>query len=224
MTDAKVQVAGSAAVTADDMSSINADGGGVGITLATGVNVAAGISVALNRVAAGASAIIQNSTVTANNDVTITGTSAASIKSLTIGAAVASSLNGSDNVAGLSFNLAGAGAGASNEVNNTAEAMIIGGKVLSNSGRVTLAAQDNSVIHADGGALAVELSLLNKGKLSANVSLGAAAAVNSVVNLTRTAILSGPSGTVAVVTANGTVGDVSVTANSNARIDSLTIA
>ena len=208
---------GSVTLTATDTSKITADGGGVGIGVASGgqksgTSFAIGISVAINDIENNIHALIDESTVTSGGNVALTAASTPTIQALTIGGAVA--VGSSNQKSGFAFS--GAGAGSGNTIKNTIEAAIKNGSTVTTTGTgaVMLTATDASSITADAGGVGIAVGASGKGTGGA-ISIGVSIADNVIENKTE-AYIEG-----STVTA---VGNVELAAVSAAKIDALTIA
>ena len=211
-------IAGAVALTvaATDKSKIIADGGGFALAFTAGnVSGAVGASVAANTIGTTLSATIDDSTVDASGAVSVTATSETDIDVLSIGGA----FTGTASDDGLGLALAGAGAAAVNIIDNTILAAIQSGADVNADGDITVKAEDISNIVADAGGVAVSYSLTTSGGLSAAVSVGASVAINSIgdTNHSVRAIIDN-------ATVNSTNGNVDLTANSEAKIQTLSIA
>jgi Ca2+-binding RTX toxin-like protein len=204
---------GSVKLTATDESTITADAGGVAIAAAGGqgggISVSAGISLAINNIANTVTALIVLSTMTSAGNLELTATSKAIIDALTI--AGGGSFAGGQ---GGGFSFAGAGTGSGNTIRNMVEAAIRNGSTItSTNGDVDLAASDNSTILADAGAVGIAIAGGQAG--GAGLSFGVSVAINDISNTIR-AVIDGSK-----ITSSG---NISLTANSTAVIDALTIA
>ncbi len=160
------------------------------VALAVGLNsgssgptvaVAVGVSVVLNEIGlrAGQSteAVIDDSTVTADDDLSLDALSDASIYALAAGGSgAAAGSNGSTGVTGA---FAGAGVGTSNTIKQTIAATIAGSTVEATQGTARLHATDSAQITADAGAVAVALALSASGTALSG-SVGVAVALNTI--------------------------------------------
>ncbi len=207
-------VNGAVTLSATDLSTITANGGGVGVAVGAGGTNGAGVSVgfsaAVNDVENTVWAYIDNATVTATGgSATLTATEIATIQALTIGGAVGVGAGGSNGVG-----VGAAGAGSGNTIKDSVKAYIRGGSQVStvNSGNVTLLASDMSTITANGGGVGIGVGA--GGSNGVGASLGVAAAVNDIEN-TVWAYADG-----STLTSAGTL---SVTASETAIITALTI-
>jgi hypothetical protein len=163
-----VDVKGAVTLNALDDTNIIAIGGSAGFGGKAGVGVAIGFSYVKNTV---------SSTISNLDDFTHTG----ALNVLANSDALIIAVTGSVGVAtgsGGSGGYAGAGTVSINIVNNTTEAKILDTTINNSTGDVTLSALDNTSIYSFAGAFAA-------GK---KAGLGAAIAVNTVLNTTRAAV------------------------------------
>jgi hypothetical protein len=209
--------AGSVTLTATDTSKITADGGGVGIGVASGgqesgTSFAIGISVAINDIGNNLYALIDDSTVTSGGNVALLAASTPTIYALTIGGAVA--VGSSNQKTGFAFS--GAGAGSGNTIRNTIEAAIKNGSTVTTTGTgaVLLTATDASTIVADAGGVGIAVGASSQGT-GGSLSVGVSIADNLIENKAK-AYIDGSTVTAA--------GNIELTAVSAAKIDALTIA
>ncbi|MDB5856869.1 MAG: Hemolysin-type calcium-binding region, partial [Ramlibacter sp.] len=219
----KVQAtAGTVTLSATDDSTVIADAGGFAVGIAATTGSAAngsgtiGASQADNDIGKGAGswakAYIEASTVSGSTGVSLTAKSTADIEALAMGGA-GSGAGGAGS--GLSGTLAGAGAGTTNDIQVTIEAVIKGGSTVTvngTNGDITLSATDDSDITADAGGVAIAISAATGGGASGSGSIGAAVATNTI-NTATTAAIDGSSATAAR--------NVSLTATSTTDIDAL---
>ena len=200
-------------VNAEDASTIYSDGGGVALLISRGAqnptNIGIGIGVAINLIEGDTKAFIENATVTASaGNVVINALYAPKIDALTIGGAGAVTLSNSD-----STNITGAGAGAKNVIlSGGAQAYASNTAVFAANNALIVNATDHSDITVDAGAVAFAIVLAAGGNYT-NLSFAASVAINEITSQTR-AYMFKP-------TINAK--DVSVTATSDALIDSFTI-
>lgn len=205
-----------------EKSRIQADSGGVAITLAAGgqgktnVNLTFGVSVAVNKVTNTLEALVDGSTVDAGGPVAVRAISEVDIDALTIAGALSGSAGSGQSP--LLFNLAGAGAGSGNTVTNTVSAKIAAGAKVTTTGAlagVSVTAKDDSGIVADAGAVGLALGLSPSGG-NINLSFGASAAVNDIRNTVEASV----SGASTVEAA----GAFALAATSTATIQALSVA
>ncbi|MBM4068701.1 MAG: hypothetical protein FJ271_07120 [Planctomycetes bacterium] len=165
-------------VDSGDTTKITSIAGAVGLAIRGGQSgraVSVGISVAVNNISNDNTAQIDASTATAAAGVSVATTTAPTILAITVAGA------GSGTSQGGGIAVAGAGAGSGNTINNTMNALISGGSSVTNNGSafaVEVVASDDTHITADGGG--VTLGLTTSG--GTDVTIGAAAAINSVTN------------------------------------------
>ena len=218
---AVTSTAGGVAVTASDMSTINADAGGVAVAITLGTNftnISVGLSVALNEIDNEVTAAITGpglwddpddgtddlvldgrpTVVTAGGTLTDDdpGTDDAVLVSATSDATIEALTIG-----GAAGTGAGAGAGSGNEVTTVVTAEIAGAgqdtgsaTVTGAGGDVRVLASDTSRIDADAGAGALALSLGGSGTSSSNlfsVSVGISVAINEIAGSSVTAAIRG---------------------------------
>lgn len=186
---AKVSSEGRVRLKALDRSRITADAGGVAIAVskasegASGTHLAGavGASVAVNDIENTIRANIDSAEITSDGNLELSALSASTIDALTIGAAVAAGASKQ----GTNVSLAGAGAFSFNDIGNTTEAKISTvDHVESFGGSITLSAQDQSTIQADGGGVAVSVAMGSKSS-GGGLSVGASVADNETRNQTR---------------------------------------
>ncbi len=149
------------------------------------VAVAVGVSVALNHIGAdgghSVKSYIDNSVVTASQNVSITALSKASIYALAAGGSGAAA--GSTQGNGIAGAFAGAGVGTENSIEQTILAGIQNGSVVTaTNGNATLNATDSSSINADAGAVAIALALSTAQGPGLSGSVGIAVALNTLKN------------------------------------------
>lgn len=216
---------GDITVSATDNSSVTADGGGVGIALGAANQGAAisgtvGVSVAINKVSRTTRAFIDAATVAAMGALVISTRSGNTAQDrYTIDAlALAGAVSGSRSATASAGALAGTGAGARNEINRVVESFIRNSPLItagaSRDGDVTLNAVDDSSIRSDSGGFGVGLA---RGNSSAGAfSVGISVSLNEI---------GGRSDAVRSYIDNSNVqaGSVGVNADSNAKIDVLSI-
>ncbi len=180
--NAGVQETGPVKLTANDSSTIDADGGGAAIAVslagpqAIGVAIAAGASVAVNNETSTLAAFLDNAQVSAGVAIDIAAENSSTINAVTVaGAAVFS--NATD--LGLAFS--GAGAGSGNTIENTIQAYVQNCNGL-DPGALSLLAADNSQISANAVAVAMSVALADVFGISTAISMGGSATVNQVDN------------------------------------------
>ena len=170
--------AGSLSVTAnDDYSKIVAVAGGVSVGVSKGEESGAaagagGAALAFNNIDNSISAYLDNITVTAPGNVSVTSQSSADIGAYAIGGAVAGAQGGGS---GGSSALAGAGAVTINTIDKDVLASIKDGSSVTTtgSGTVTVSATDQSTINAVAGGIALAGSVGSGGGESGTaVSIG----------------------------------------------------
>ncbi len=212
-------------LSASDGATINADGGGVALAIAssktggTGAGTI-GVSVAINEVTASAVAFIEAATVVAVGAMAITAkTKKARSDTFTIDAlSIAGAVTGTGST-GAGGALAGAGAGARNVINRTLQTYIkdsnAGKRVEALGGSVSLITMDESSIRSDSGGFG----------LAGAIGTGAASALSIGVSVSLNEIGTS-AGQLASYIDNSIViaaGDVSVQANSTSEIKALSI-
>ena len=175
-----VLAVGSLSVTATDNPEVNTQAGGVSFVLARGPPnaIAIGISAAANSVTDTVTAEVEGASSVQASTLSISATESASIAAWTIagGGSVSQGSSG-----GVSFN--GAGSGSGNTIDDTVLATITGVPTVTLTSEATAAsvtAQDNSQIFAVAGSAAFGVRISSSG--GANISVGAAVAVNTIDN------------------------------------------
>ena len=186
---------GSVALTATDSVDVVGIAGTVAFALGlksqgTGSTaaVAAGVAVVLNDIGLDSSgrrttsATIDNSVVTAHNDVTLTALSDSTIFALAVGGAAAAA--GASGVGGGTTGaFAGAGVGTENTIKQMIEAAITGNSVVTaTAGMAILHATDESEIHADAGGVAIAIAVGKNGGNAVSGSVGLAIALNTITS------------------------------------------
>ncbi|MDN5760621.1 MAG: hypothetical protein L0H59_19215, partial [Tomitella sp.] len=153
-------------------------------------------------------AYLENASVTAGGDLTLTATSRQTIGAVVVAASVA--------VGAGSVGLGGAGAGSSaeNHISVDTRAFIDGDGGGITADRVTLTASDTSTIRADVGSAALAAAFAGSGAVT--VAIGVALASNTISNSVEAYILD------ADVTA--TVDDITLTATEAASIVGVAVA
>ena len=191
-------------LTATDSSQIVAGAGAAAIAIGSGkkslgVAVAIGASVSINSITSTVTANINNSSVQASDDVQLTATTqrpdstSCNIEAVTVAGGVAVGVGGQDGAVAF----AGAGAGSGNTIKNTVTASITNctgndsqNKVISvasQTGNVTLTAQDGMAIRADGGGVTVSFGG-GTGTVAVGVAVGMGFASNTLTNTTTACI------------------------------------
>lgn len=203
---------GAVTVTAQDTATLKADGGAIAVAAGlspTGAGGAGALAaaIAVNELSNTLKAEINNNAaVTASKNVDLFTLADNQINSLNIGGSLAV---GAGKV-GIGVSLAGAG---SYNVLSSRIATTIqdSATVTSNNGSVTLRANDNSRVIADGGAVSVALA--GGSKVGVGVSVGLSIAINKLENTLKASIEEQ-----ATVTAHN---NVNLTATSTATIHAL---
>ncbi|HEY7759786.1 MAG TPA: hypothetical protein VIA64_10275 [Burkholderiales bacterium] len=212
-----VDAGGAVTLTATDASTITADAGGGALALAGGqgggVGASVGISAASNDIDNSVRAILDDATLTGVTDITLLASSTAKIKALTIAGSVAAAGG-----AGGGGVFAGAGAGSGNTIDGSIEALIRKGSDVTATGQVTLSAKDNSTITADSGAGGVGFAAGQGGGIA--LAGAGSVAINTIGSDPERGRLVTAGIIDSTVNAGGAV---SVTAQSNAKIDALTV-
>ncbi|MBE9103062.1 DUF4347 domain-containing protein [Vacuolonema iberomarrocanum] len=128
-------------------------------------------------------ATINNSTVTANDDITVTADFSPAVDTTNFGVALGVGV-GSGNSSGIG--LAGAGIGSYNTlINNTTEASVTNGaNITSQAGNVALKATDATHLKAHGGTGSLAIGGASGG-LGFSAAIGAAVAKNKLANTTK---------------------------------------
>ena len=169
-------------VTATNSSTILAQAGATaaatGVAFLGGGAFALGAAVTDNEIGNTVRALIDNSTVTSGDQVTVEAKSTSSIHSVAIGFAL-----GVSGGLFVGISLAGAGSATTNIITNTVEAGIVGGSTVSSSNAkpVIVDAQDTSDIGSFSGALAVGIgAAIFSGAAAVGVSVATADIGNTV--------------------------------------------
>jgi autotransporter-associated beta strand protein len=167
-------------LSADDTSTVQADGGAASIALSRakqgfGGAVAFGVSAAINHLTPTVQAYITESTVTNAAGVALDANSTTEITAITWAGDVAGAASGSKGL-----ELTGAGAGSGNSITATVEATIQSNSHVSTAsgGDVRLTAVDTPHIEANAGGVAADVML--GGGTNVAVTIGAAAAFNII--------------------------------------------
>ncbi len=210
---------GQVQVLASDHSSINADAGAVAVAAILGASSQANgapaiaVSASNNRIRNDVLAAIDDSTVVASGNIAVHAV-ADDMKISALTAAGAGSVT--TQKGGLA--LSGAGAGSDNDIDIHVEALIQDfdsasdpDSVTSQTGGLSLSAEDKSTIDADAGGVAVAAAV---GKdVLGSISVGASISTNNIANIVHS-VIDG----VTITTA----GPVDVTAEENASVNALT--
>ena len=156
-------------------------------------------------------AAIESSTVNASGSVSVTATASPSIEAIT--AAGSGSFAGGSGLA--SVGIGGEGSGSINTIATTVEALINGGSIVTtnNGGAVSLTATGSSNIEAIAGGIAFAGATASN-LAGVQVSVGAAAAVNTIVDSTLAIV---------VGSTVGSAGAVSLSASNDETIDAYTV-
>ena len=156
-------------------------------------------------------AAIESSTVKASGSVSVTATASPSIEAIT--AAGSGSFAGGSGVA--SVGIDGEGSGSINTIATTVEALINGGSIVTtnNGGAVSLTATGSSNIEAIAGGIAFAGATASN-LAGVQVSVGAAAAVNTIVDSTLAIV---------VGSTVDSAGAVSLSASNDGTIDAYTV-
>ncbi|MGH3371710.1 MAG: hypothetical protein ACRDPR_17090, partial [Nocardioidaceae bacterium] len=164
---------GKVAVEASDVTLIDADAGGVALTLARGAAFSFGVSVALNDIDSTVTAVVDGTTVKAAGDVDVIASSSGSIDAVGIAGA------GNATAGGGGGGLAATGAGVftRNTILKTVVAEIINGASVEAGGHIHVVASDTTAIHAIAGAASIRLAL---GSGGSNITVAAAIALNEI--------------------------------------------
>ena len=173
---------GNVTLTATDNTKIKAGSGsgviaiGIGAS-SVGAAVGIGVSVAGSDINNIVTAAIEGSTVHADGGVALSATETATITTVTVAGGVVAGVGEDGGVA-----FAGAGAGSNNTINNTVQALINGGSIVtSGSGDdVSATATDTPSITADGGGVSIAIAGGIFGSLA--VGIGAGVAVNNITD------------------------------------------
>jgi hypothetical protein len=186
IANATLANAGAVGVSAADESLITTLAGSGAITITAGdgnnVGIGLGLSVTVNEIAGGASALIVDSAVNASGGLTLTALDDAEIRANAFGIALSVAQSGGGNA----ISGAATGAVAVNTITGGAEAAIresdpAAGRVLTSSGPISLMAEDLSVIQASSTAANLSLSLGDSGT-AASGTIGVGVAVNTIRN------------------------------------------
>ena len=202
-------------VTAKDQSAIDTEAGGIAITVARGPPnaLAVGLSVAVNTIVDNVTAEIKDASSVSGSTLDIDAeVTSSKINAWTIAGALAVKAGGTGS--GITFS--GAGAGSGNHITDTVLAQLsnVSTVTLTDAGTpASITASDSSQIFAVAGSAALGISY-GSGS-SGNVSVGAAAAVNTINNSVH-AIVDG-------VPDFETPGGLEVTATESATVEAITI-
>ncbi len=177
------KTSGDVTMTASDTSSIEAIAGGLGIGVgiggAGGAGISLGVAAANNNIDDTVQAFVNGSTVTSVGKVQIAATENATIKTVTVGGAVAVGAG-----VEVGVGVAVAGSDSSNTIENNVDAYISGGStVTAQGGSLSIKATDTSIITAGGGGLGVGVGV-GPGLFGAGLAAAAgfAVATNDVNN------------------------------------------
>ena len=183
-----IQAGGGIRVEATDLSTIEADAGGVAIAFAVSkdssmFSLALGLSAAKNDITNTVDAKITGSTVLAKGKLEGTGdgvlvraNSTSTIKALTLAGA------------GVSGGIAGSGAGSGNDIANDITSQISGSSnVEAQDGTLIVAAEDTATIKADAGALSIAITITsnNPNTVRLAAGIGITVAINDIENDVR---------------------------------------
>ena len=183
-----IQAGGGIRVEATDLSTIEADAGGVAIAFAVSkdssmFSLALGLSAAKNDITNTVDAKITGSTVLAKGKLEGTGdgvlvraNSTSTIKALTLAGA------------GVSGGIAGSGAGSGNDIANDITSQISGSSnVEAQDGTLIVAAEDTPTIKADAGALSIAITITsnNPNTVRLAAGIGITVAINDIENDVR---------------------------------------
>ena len=200
-------------VKATDSATINTQAGGVAFVLARGPPnaVAIGLSIAVNNITENVTGQITGASKVSAATLSITAKSDSTINAWTIagGGSVSTGQSGG----GFDFN--GAGAGSGNTIDNTvlADLSDVPNVTLTGTSQTQISATDSSVVFTVAGAAAFGLRISSSG--GANISIGAAIAINNIDNSVHA--------TVSDVPVFTTPGGLSLMATENAVIEAITI-
>ena len=177
------KTSGDVKLTATDMSSIEAIAGGLGIGVgvggAGGAGISLGVAAANNNISDTVQAFVNSSTVTSAGMVALGATENATIKTVTVGGAVAVGAG-----VEVGVGVAVAGSDSNNTIDNNVDAYIAGGStVAAQGGSLSIDATDTSIITAGGGGLGVGVGV-GPGLFGAGLAAAAgfAVATNDVNN------------------------------------------
>jgi len=167
-------------LSADDTSTVQADGGAASVALSRatqgmGGAVAFGVSAAINKLTPAVKAYLTDSIVTGAARVDVGAESTAEVTAITWAGALAGAASGTSGL-----QVTGAGAGSGNSITTTVEAAILGGSDVStvSGGDIRLTATDTPTIEANAGGVALSVEL-NSGT-NVPVAIGAAASYNEI--------------------------------------------
>ncbi len=187
-------------VHARDTSSIFALAGAVSIGVGGG-NLGVGFSLGINTIDNNTAADVDNSGLVHVEDLTVSATNSADIRSITASGSLA---------VGNNSQIALAGSVSINTIDGTANAFVQKGSLIAATGAVTVSALDASTINADGGGIAIGVKAGGSGT-GGSGALGIALGFNEVSNNTKALIDS------STVTAAGSVSVASVARGSSAE-------
>ncbi len=180
--------AGDITVDAQDVSTIVADAGGVGIAIVvnppdggTPIGIAIGIGVAINNITNSVEALVIDSTLTGGAiSITAGATDDTTIDAFSLGAAAGAHVRNGN---GFALNIAAGGAVSLNKIDNLVKAHLLRGVVVARN-TLVISATDRSRITADAGGFALALSLGFGDGSSVTVSGGVSWAENTIDNET----------------------------------------
>jgi hypothetical protein len=220
--DSTLDSAGAITITADNTSSIDATivAAAVSLTIGGTAGVGASIGAALStnligfteagaRPGAAVEAYIEDSSILHGGALTVAATTDLEVDALVLAGSVA--------IAGGLVGVAAAGAGAisTNRIGADVAAFIDGdGAAGIHVASVSISAEDDSRINANTGAAAVAASF---GAAGASLAIGLAMATNEIDNTVEAGVAN-------AANLDTSSGGISITADENARVDSLTVA
>ncbi len=214
----------SLSVIATDQTEVRADAGGFGISVGTGtggkVDGAIGIALAFNNVTQSLTAKVDDSTVTADEDIVVQAgyegdPNDPSLSPAIHAWALAADLGGGVS-SGFNATLAGSGSGAHNKVNSTIEALVTNDSSLtSQDGDIQVLAFDFTTIHA--WTVGASLGAGGSSGASLQGAVGVSLAKNDVTRTIRAAV------TDSVLVASGT-GEITVQSTDDATIHAVAVA
>ncbi|MEO8494335.1 MAG: hypothetical protein ABI614_04645, partial [Planctomycetota bacterium] len=219
-----VTVSGDVSLTAEDDSSILADGGGATVSVAVGINAFApgvGAGEAFNTVTRGATqAYIDDSTVTAGGQVAVNAISNPDIEAKAFGVAVAVAVSSEGGFAG-----AGSGAAAHNTIANTTEAYIQNGSTVSAAATgddaISVSVADDPMYLATSGSGSLGFSV---GQVSVALAVGVSLSQNTISSNTVSAYIGELNGSDDTTTVTATNGGVQVSATSTPTVTAKSVA
>ncbi len=216
-----IHAGGPARLAATDTSRVEVLAGGLALAWGAGstkeqdapapvAGGSVGVAIAINSIHNDVHAFVDDATLTAAGDVSITATSAPTIYAFTLGGSLSA---GEGDEGG--FTIAAAGAGSGNDIHNTIKAAIENGStvITADGASVSLAATDNSRVTADAGGFG--LAGVDRSEGGRVITLGVSAAHNDITNEVR------------AVVDDSTVrsaGQVTLSSAATATIDVLTVS